>query len=205
MHYLIVFLVSLFLFTTNCTQKIHFVGMTEGQTTATVWVMEEVGGECGFTVMHQICMDTAWRVHSTDNYYEGDTTSAGKMIRDMHVIAVQHPVMQKDGKFNADPTMSFSKPKSNARWMEKFKDNYYSAWDWNKQVRDSSIVPPIFTGCTAELLYAAPRGLYVDYLISEVSYSPQTGILLICTQQQMMAPGMDTMHGFLVYRLKKKK
>lgn len=204
MQYIIVFFLSLFLFTTNCVQKINYIGMTEGQTTATVWVMEEVGGECDFTVMHQICVDTAWRVHSTDNYYNGDTTAAGKMIRTMQPIVTNKLSADKSGKYMPDLTISFVKPKSNARLVEKFRNNYYSAWDWNKQSRDSAIAAPVFAGCTAELLYAAPRGFYVDYLISDVFYSKQTGLLVICTQQQLMAQGMDTMHGFLVYRLKKK-
>ncbi len=205
MQYLFVLALSLFLFTTNCVQKIHFVGITEGQTTATVWVMEEVGGECAFTVMHQICVDTAWRVHSTDNYYSSDTASASKMIRTMQPIAVNRISQEGDGKFMPELTMSFVKPKANSGWVTKFRDKYSSAWEWNKQPRDSSLALPVFSGCTAELLYAAPRGFYVDYLIGDVFYSPQTGILMVSTQQQLMAPGMDTMHGFMIFRLKRKK
>ncbi|OQA00291.1 MAG: hypothetical protein BWY71_00770 [Planctomycetes bacterium ADurb.Bin412] len=63
------------------------------------------------------------------------------------------------------------------------------------------MVLPGFDGLSARLVYFYPAGLYVNYEIDRVYYFPKSRYLLIFTRQPQKAVGLDTMHGFLLFRL----
>ena len=64
------------------------------------------------------------------------------------------------------------------------------------------IILPKIEGIKTELLFSYETGLYINYEISEVHYFPNSYILIF-TNQPSKAVGFDTMHGFLIFRIKR--
>ncbi len=62
------------------------------------------------------------------------------------------------------------------------------------------MLPPV-DGVRINLVYHYPTGLYINYEINKVYYSPNFGYLLIFTRQPKLAVGLDTMHGFVILKI----
>jgi hypothetical protein len=56
-------------------------------------------------------------------------------------------------------------------------------------------------GTKAVLDYYYPKGFYINYTIDKVYYFPREKVLLVFTQNEKLAAGMDTMHGFMILRI----
>ena len=96
-------------------------------------------------------------------------------------------------------------PAPNDSLTQAFKDfmrqGYAGASEWNDAMGTGGFDPPRVNGTDWDLVYYYPSGLYIDYEIREAYYFPGTGYLLLFTHQDMLATGMDTMHGFMILRL----
>jgi hypothetical protein len=63
------------------------------------------------------------------------------------------------------------------------------------------IILPRFNNIKADLIYFYPKGLYVNYHISKLYHFEKSKYILLITDQPNKADGLDTMHGFMIFRI----
>jgi hypothetical protein len=85
---------------------------------------------------------------------------------------------------------------------EHIRQGGSNAYSWFKIKGQDGIIFPKIEGIKAEHLFSYKTGLYINYEISEVHYFPNAYILIF-TQQPIKTVGLDTMHGFFIYKIKR--
>ncbi|MCI0693764.1 hypothetical protein L0337_17375 [candidate division KSB1 bacterium] len=205
-----VFLFSLLLLccafspTSKCTQTFELLA----KTARVLWIALDVnGGECRYSRLIQLIVTDSTVV-------EIPPTPLAK-FRDWEAIknAVKHfqaetPIELKasDGRWSASSlSWTFKTPESNSQLLERYKEFHgkFGGRDgrrWNHTMGKAGIDLPFFSDANMKLIYAFPAGLYVNYQISRVFFFKSSGDLLIFTQQEILADGLNTMHGFLLLK-----
>ena len=201
--------------TTNCVQKFVFFALTRGyptlssheeSKTLTFWITEDIGGECMASQLIQIFISkekVSSSYTSLMGYEEWDWLKEG--TKHLQREAPKE-LVEKEGVWNCS-TASFQvkAPMSDSAMLNSFREAAREGYErrWIQDHGLSGISMPIFEGINRELIYRHEAGLYIDYQISKAYYFPYSKYLLIFTHQPHLASGLDTMHGFLIFKIKK--
>lgn len=86
-------------------------------------------------------------------------------------------------------------------WREFSSRGYGGLREWYWHCPTDCADLPVFTNCDARLAYRYGGGLYKNYHFSKVLWYPDSHVLVCVVLQPMLAEGMDSMHGLLVYHL----
>jgi hypothetical protein len=183
---------------TLCRQTIELVGKTEGDT-STLLYYEYVSGECGYYRMHRLSIGPdsvlsikEWRLENLTLPLWDDSATNGKRLEeaelllksgDAWVMPFGQSIRAPEHDFAFDSTYSESVLVYN-KWYGGFFDEPRMDVD-------------------ADLLYRLPNGLYKNYEIKDAYLMRQSRILFLTIYQPLEKAGLDSMHGVLVYRVKK--
>ncbi len=77
-----------------------------------------------------------------------------------------------------------------------------NAISWFNLKGNKGIKLPNIERIKTKLLFSFKTGLYINYEISEVHYFPKKYIIVF-THQPQIAVGLDTMDGFLIFKIEK--
>jgi len=189
--------------TTNCHQTFHFFFLSEGS--PTFWIGEDLSGECDYSrllnvsvndssvsVLHsELKDDNNWRniseLSSLFRTYEEQSLEIKDNIWQNKDLKIYTPIY--DSLLAEEFTEHIRKGGSNAN-------------SWIKIKGQDGIILPEIEGIKTELIFSYKTGLYINYEISEVHYFPNSYILIF-TNQPRKAVGLDTMHGFFIFKIKR--
>ena len=158
MQYIFIFLISVFLFTTNCDQKYAYLGTTKGTYTTTIWIQEDVGGECSYTDLDEIVLDTGSMVHHVENSFSGDSTATRRFLKTNFGLVPTNEIKRDvNGSFSSGNEFAFSAPPDDTALRSKFYAHFYSAEEWNRDMGDSGLIMPITSKGRLKKLYADNR------------------------------------------------
>lgn len=200
MKFLLIFFMALFFCTTNCDQKYTLLGITHGYTT-TAWIQLDVGGECSYTMLEQVIIDTGAHVYRSTSYFSGDSNATRKFLKKNLQSDSLVEIKKLNNTWASPGLFSIATPEWNTRLQTKFRNGGYQVSEWNKMMGDSGIILPKNTAGKITLLYAAPEGFYVNYSIARCWYSPTAEILVVFTYGSEYESG-DTSHGYLVFHVR---
>ena len=200
MSILFVFIYSLLL-STNCLQEFTFLGVTEP---STIWIIQDVGGECYFSKLTQIVVEDSLVYSVVSNFKEFKKT---KQFENSFSVLAQVPFIKlthNNNRFVYQGGKEFivAEPKVDSALISQFpNDPSKAAEPWNRQMGIRGIQLPQISGVNTTLLYAYHRGLYIKYKVDKVFFIPSKQLLIVFTNQSLLADGGDTMHGFLIFRI----
>ena len=114
--------------------------------------------------------------------------------------------MELKGNTWENESLKISPPDYDSVLAEEFNEHIhhggYNAYSWFKLKGNNGIIlPKIERRNTKLLLFSYKPGLYINYQISEVHYFLDRYILIF-TKQPLKADGLDTMDGFLIFKIK---
>ena len=185
------------LLSTNCTQTFEFMGATTSNSNnATIWIVENVDGECYQSKLVQISIaDTNCFCAESNFEGYGKTQSFRKAFKELHLLP-QFELNHSDGLFRYSQRIDFTIEQADY-------DNAMLARSFVDGVRKYPlpINTPIFSGVKARLLYSYPSGLYVNYAIDRAIFLPTQRLLVVFTKSPYLAVGGDTMQGILVFKI----
>jgi len=189
---------------TSCNQKFTFLGLTRGSH-HTVWVAEELGGECLSAQLVQVILDEPDTVTVTTDIPSRQTGWLKEAMGNFAVEKAQ-PMKDNQGLWMAPATTwSVAPPQPRDDLAKAFTDHVVAGGSngstWNKARGLKGVVPPQIGNADAKLIYFDPSGLYFDYTISQAFWMPRSGYLVVFTKQKLLAVGLDTMHGFMVLKV----
>jgi hypothetical protein len=214
---LLVFVISVFLNTfkvlsaaTNCEQVFTFFAYTTGFGTSweqgTFWIGEDVGGECLGSKLIQISISdgkVSSSYASLMGFEEWDWLKEG--VKHLQK-ELPKELIERNGVWScSSASFHAMPPPSDSVMLRLFRQAFNNGMErsWNELRGIKGISLPVFKGVKAELLYYYEKGVYVAYGFSHIYYFPHSKYLLIFTHQPMMASGLDTMHGFLIFKIQK--
>ncbi|MCB2202125.1 hypothetical protein KQH51_04790 [bacterium] len=87
------------------------------------------------------------------------------------------------------------------KWKELNRRSYGSLREFYRHCPTDCEDLPIFANCDARLAYRYEGGLYKNYHFSKVLWYPDSRVLVCVVHQPLLAVGMDSMHGLLIYHL----
>lgn len=186
---------------TNCHQTFHFFFLS--QRMSTFWIGEDLSGECLFSKLLNISIDDSIVLFSQTELREyknwGNIPSLSSLFR----IYNEKPLTVKDNVWKNDD-LRIEPPEFDSLLAEEFNDHIRqggsNANSWLNVKGNDGIKIPEIDGIKTELLFSYKKGLYINYEISEVHYFPND-FLLVFTNQPQKAVGLDTMHGFLIFKI----
>lgn len=201
--------------TTNCEQTFTFFALTRGERTLwtpakeanlTFWIAEDISGECMLSHLIQISI-SAGKVSAcyTSLMGYGEWSWLKEGVKHLQREPFEE-LVEKAGDWNCS-TASFQvkPPLSDSEMLNSFqlaaREGYERRWIQDHGLKGISL--PVFDGIEAELLHYHEVGLYVDYQISKAYYFPHSRHILLFTHQPHLASGWDTMHGFLIFKIRK--
>jgi len=107
-----------------------------------------------------------------------------------------------DGIFRINDSMRFHAPPPDSAFVKKYLAlDKHDVRTWYWECNDKCVDQPIFEGVEPGLIYSHPGGLYKNYRIKQVRYYPESGFLIIVTEQPLVDENKRTMHGLLVYSM----
>ncbi|MCK4858554.1 MAG: hypothetical protein KAT58_11340 [candidate division Zixibacteria bacterium] len=196
-----------------CDQAYHFLTLTK-ESDDIFWMLLQLGGECSsLTIMQVIVNDTAIIVFQ-DELEEG--LYGDKMTEHLSLLLKLDNALNRlnsesfsthtdtaEGWFIFKEGFSIAAPVTDPMKVDSFMSYsiYHVARYWKASVGDWGMDLPQIKDCAAELLYANPEGLYIDYQIDRAYFFPKSKYLLIFTRQCLGWDRGDTAHGFLILRL----
>ncbi len=189
---------------TNCEQRFALIGRTKGAC-PTFWIAEDLSGECHQSHLLQVVLagGRAMLVRSELELQK----DWDWLRRDMGRFRTEAPIkLVRVGDTWRTKGVTWyvrgpeEKPSLGRAFDEHIRSGGSGAASWNGKRGAEGVVPPRVDGFDAELVYYYGRGLYVNYDIAQVFYFPETGYLLVFTEQKKRAVGLDTMHGFMLLR-----
>ncbi|MEN7547316.1 hypothetical protein AAG747_05315 [Rapidithrix thailandica] len=207
---ILLFLISIFFHLSvsaqnNCEQTFNF--FLKAQFNDLFWIGESRGGECKSSKLIQILVKENQEVDVIDlmlqdynNWYWVESAE-GYLRRE----TVVH--LESKGKNFVDKgtRMKVYKPKYNTRlwniFHQEFPNHCGEAWN-NAMGNDGIDLPRIGKGKDLELVYYHPQGMYFNYEIQETYYFPDSKYLVVITGQEQKCANFDTMHGFLILKVK---
>lgn len=189
--------------TSNCKQSFTFLRMSP-ETNPTFWITEKLTGECGSNYLLRVAIsDPNTSLTSTEIELDVDCPRVKEVMR--YSIATEEPVEfeEKEGVWKSEKNDWYIKaPDSNPKLMVDFAKHIVDGGDngitWNNEQKSRGILIPGIHNANARTLYFYPKGLYINYVISKVYYFPASRYILIFTNQDHLAVGLDTMHGFFL-------
>lgn len=204
-----VFLFSLLLvccafsLTSKCTQTFELLAKTD----RVLWIALDVNGECHYSHLIQVIM--------TDSIVLEVPPTVLAKFKGWRAIkeSIRHfqidvPIrLEKTGSRWQSPVLSWSVKEAPSSpslldQYEKFNERSgsFDGRRWNQVKGRAGLQLPKFDGIDMSLIYAFPAGLYLNYKIIGVFFFEGSGNLLIFTQQEILASGYNTMHGFLIFK-----
>ena len=190
---------------TNCHQTFHFFFLS--QRMPTFWIGEDLSGECQYSKLLNISIDDSIVLFSQTQLKEYKNWGNFKEISSLFRIFNEKPLTVNDNVWE-NKDLKIKPPEFDSLLAEEFKEHIRqggsNAYSWLKLKGDKGIRLPKIEGIQTKLLFSYNQGLYINYKISEVHYFPNA-FLLVFTNQPQKAVGLDTMHGFLIFKIIKDK
>ena len=190
---------------TNCHQTFHFFFLS--QRMPTFWIGEDLSGECQFSKLLNISIDDSLVSFSQTELKEYKKWGNIPSLSSLFKIYDEKPLTVIDNVWE-NKDLKIELPEFDSLLAEEFKEHIRqggsNASSWLKLKGDKGIRLPKIEGIQTKLLFSYNQGLYINYKISEVHYFPNA-FLLVFTNQPQKAVGLDTMHGFLMFKIIKGK
>ena len=178
---------------TYCEQTFYFFFLSKGS--PTFWIGENLSGECNISYLYNISIRDSNVSVSKSELKEYNKWDELKNISNFF----------RKYKELDDNNLVITPPKFDPGLRDAFRKHLVeggsNGYKWNKKNGIDGIVPPNIANLKTELLFYHKRGLYINYNIASVHYFPKVGLILIFTEQPLIADGMDTMHGFLIFKV----
>jgi len=187
--------------TTNCHQTLHFFFLSK--VIPAFWIGEDLSGECNYSRLLIISIyDSAVFIsQSTLKEYNnwGNIPELNSLFRNC-----EEEILELNNNVWENNDLKISPPEYDSLLAEEFNEHIRkggnNAYTWYKIKGEDGIIFPTIEGIKTEYLFSYKTGLYINYEISEVHYFPNAYILLF-TRQSIKAVGLDTMHGFLIFKI----
>ena len=189
--------------TSNCKQTFTFLGMAP-ESTPTFWITEKLSGECGSTDLLQVSIhDPNITLTSKEIKSENDSSQLKEVMKCFITTEEPFELEKKNGIWKSDNIdWHIKAPDNNPKLMANFDkhivDGGSNGTTWNKEQQLAGIINSEIHNTNTKMLYFYPKGLYINYEISNVYYFPVSHYILIFTNQNHLAVGLDTMHGFFL-------
>lgn len=193
--------------TTNCVQ--HFTVMGKSRGVHCLLLVEDfVSGECESHYLHSILLGLSRPFTAEVGARTSWQDDADKLLADMGaepMIAVS----DSGGRYFLSESTWVAPPPVDTTFLKKFSamandgNGYPRAWYRECPVGCTDY--PVFSGVEIELAYEFKGGIYKNYSFSDVLFFPESGYLVLVVNQPILADGLDSMHGFFVYRIKGNK
>ncbi len=188
--------------TTNCQQTFTLLGRTKGST-PTFFIVQDLSGECQSSKLLELALLPGGikKIEIEFNEY-----NSSKWFQDRFSLFRAEPFIQlertEDVWKHPYSRWKIKNPESDQKLKTKLdKESVIEAVAWNRKNEKKGIQIPVFDGVKTEFIYFLPSGLYVDYEIDKVFFFEKTGFIFVFTTQKLKSPGLDTMHGFLVFKI----
>jgi len=188
---------------TLCDQTFTIHGKTSGENAMLFWSVV-LGGECegyirGFVL---VLGDTITPILTTQKWGMDWVPRLFKDISEEKSIKIE----ETDGRYVINDTVWIEPPAEDTTFPRKFGTVINRGGDgpkdWYRECPVNCSDYPIVHGCAAAVVYSYEGGLYKNYSFKDLLYYPESGYLVVITDQPLKAVGLDTMHGLLVLRLK---
>lgn len=213
MKYLLLFLLIILSInadaTSYCSQEFNMIGLDTSKA-VTLYISESISGECSLVKLHKIIINDS-SAERKEIHYEIEESfehtcnvinnRISKKIKNKNEIPVEF--LKEDSLWKCQKSdVLIKESKFTLELQERVKkEDSVVGYIWNRKYGSKGIISPIFINTNAVLLNYHPTGFYVDYEIDKIYYFKNTGIILILTHQSRYASGMDTMHGYLLYKI----
>jgi hypothetical protein len=189
--------------TTNCHQTFHFFFLSKGS--PTFWIGEDLSGECESSRLLNIGISGSTASISQTELKEyknwGNIPELSSLFRKF-----EEQPLELNNKIWENNDLKISPPDYDSLLAEEFSEHIRrcgsNADSWLKIKGNDGIILPKIEGIKTEFLFSYKTGLYINYDISEVHYFPNA-FLIVFTNQPQKAVGLDTMHGFLIFKIKR--
>ncbi len=181
------------IYSTYCEQTFHFFFLSDGS--PTFWIGEDLSGECEISYLYNISIRDSKVSVSKSELKEYNEWDELKNISGFF------------GKYKEldDNNLVITPPQFDAGLRDTFNKHVNeggsSGYTWNKKHGLDGIILPTVENLKSELLFYHQKGLYMNYNIASVHYFPVARLILIFTEQQLRAVGMDKMHGFFIFKI----
>jgi hypothetical protein len=196
--------------TTYCIQEFNMIGL-DTSNVPILYISETLSGECQLPLLHKITLNDSSVKYKEIRY---DVEKSLEHTRDIVINRIKKRIKNKDEKpivflkkdglwkcLNSD--ILIKEPKFSLELEEKLnKEMIIFSGDWNRKHGKEGIVSPGFLNTKVELINYHLGGFYVDYNIEKIYYFKNAGYFLVFTHQSRSGPSMDSMHGYLLYKLK---
>ena len=179
---LLFFLGELLFATSICDQTLKLVALVN-QETPTFYIFEELSGECLQLRLHKITLSKESYTNDFDVHYITKLNDEG--VENLQK-GIAQPILQlsnespqniefEDGAWKIDNlNWSMMNPDINDDLLDKaIKLSPLVGSIWFEQYGMDGIMLPEFRNIETELVYFHPRGLYVNYDITDVYYFPK--------------------------------
>ena len=190
--------------TSNCTQTFHFFFLSRGEYPV-FWIGEDVSGDCDYSQLLNIAIKDSTISFVKSGLLEYNNWGCIPELKSLFNKYDEEIFTKKNNTWQLKG-IKISPPKYDSILTEEFYEHIRKggsdASSWIKEKGNKGIILPGIEGIKTELLFYYKIGLYINYDISEAYYLAQNYILVF-THQPIKAVGMDTMHGFLIFRIKK--
>ena len=190
--------------TTNCHQTFHFFFLSQGS--PTFWIGEDLSGECKYSRLLNISIknDSSVSVSKSELKEYKNWGSIPKLSSLFRKFEEQSLEVKDNIWQNKD--LKIYPPVYDSLLAEEFNEHIReggsNAFSWIKLEGKDGVMLPDIEGIKTELLFSYKTGLYINYEISEVHYFPNA-YLLVFTYQPIKAVGLDTMHGFFIFKIRR--
>lgn len=199
---LVLFSASAALASSMCDQTFTIHGKTKGETSLLFWD-EYRGGQCGEWYGCALVLGipgTPLMTLTADRQ-----TWVASLLDDLPTEEMER-VEASDGVYRINDSVWVEPPPEDTIFVRKFSGlvsggSYGDARAWHRMCSSNCEDYPIVHGCVSDVVYAYEGGVYKNYTFKEVLYYPESGYLVVTTDQPLTAVGLDTMHGLLVLKL----
>ena len=188
------------LLSTQCKQDFTFLGTTDWEHSV-FWIVEDVSGECHFSRLVQVSVQDSI-ASFTQTYFANykETQNFSHAFSEFHPEPFQE--FKRQGADLATPSCVIQPPSLNDSLYEDFSfDGNYVPHTWNSKMGTSGMVMPTIQNRSSKLLYAYPRGLYVNYQLDRAFLVSTKNLLIVFTKNPSLGTGGDSMDGFLIFKL----
>jgi len=181
-----------------CDQEFLFIGVTKSNADVpTIVMIEHVGGQCYYSKLIQIAVaeTSASMIESNFKQYRNTQQFIESFTAFDQLPFIALPKDDRGYTYLLKPAFAINEPIPDSLMLaNSFEDG--------GRKYPGSIKPPVFKMADAKLLFSYTSGLYVNYHIDKVIFVPIHNILIVFTKQPLLHSGGDTMHGFMIFRLR---
>lgn len=189
---------------TLCEQKFELLAKSTGEPSMLAY-SEQLTGECEQYRLHLLLLHPDV---SCEMERSGFGNRPDFILDFFDKLGIERSVELTDSsgiyRFNGSTTVQAPEYDSllDSMWVAEARAGKVNGeHDWCLRHRDLCFFGPRFAGAEATLLHRYHGGLYFNYTIDRVVYYPDSGVLVLITNQPKKKVGLDTMHGLLIYRL----